>query len=91
MVRCGESGCSSDLGRSFKELKRNLAVRPIVHQQDRRIEAHIFVTFIAYYLHVTLKKPRPQLCPGPDARAGWTSSPPCRWWMSIRPPPTVAT
>lgn len=40
---------------AFKELKGELAVRPIHHQLDRRIEAHIFVSFLAYCLHATLR------------------------------------
>jgi len=39
----------------FKTLKDELAVRPIYHQRPDRIEAHIFVAFLAYCLHVTLK------------------------------------
>ena len=40
---------------AFKTLKDELAVRPIYHQLPARIEAHIFVAFLAYCLHVTLK------------------------------------
>jgi len=40
---------------AFKNLKDELAVRPIYHQLPARIEAHIFVAFLAYCLHVTLK------------------------------------
>jgi transposase len=32
----------------FKELKHDLAVRPIYHSSEKRIEAHIFVAFLAY-------------------------------------------
>jgi len=39
----------------FKELKHDLAVRPIYHSSEKRIEAHIFVAFLAYCLQVTLK------------------------------------
>jgi hypothetical protein len=39
----------------FKTLKGELAVRPIFHQRPDRVEAHIFVAFLAYCLHVTLK------------------------------------
>jgi DDE family transposase len=39
---------------AFKTLKDDLGLRPIYHQLERRIEAHIFVAFIAYCLHVTL-------------------------------------
>jgi len=40
---------------AFKTLKGDLAVRPICHQRPARIEAHIFVAFLAYCLHVTLR------------------------------------
>ena len=40
----------------FKELKNDLSIRPIYHQKDSRIEAHIFVAFQAYCLQVTLKQ-----------------------------------
>jgi transposase len=40
---------------AFKNLKDDLQLRPIYHQLEHRIEAHIFVAFIAYCLHVTLK------------------------------------
>ena len=47
--------------RTFKELKHDLAIRSIFHQREARIEAHIFVSFIAYCLLVTLKNlARPQ-------------------------------
>jgi transposase len=39
---------------TFKDLKGDLAVRPIYHQLERRIDAHIFIAFLAYCLHVTL-------------------------------------
>jgi len=39
---------------AFKELKCDLAVRPIHHQLEHRVEAHIFIAFLAYCLHVTL-------------------------------------
>ena len=40
---------------AFKNLKDDLQLRPICHQLQHRIEAHIFVAFIAYCLHVTLR------------------------------------
>ncbi len=42
-------------GQAFKEIKHDLAVRPIFHKTEARIEAHIFVAFLAYCLQVTLK------------------------------------
>lgn len=41
---------------AFKNLKGDLAIRPIHHRLEERIEAHIFVSFLAYCLHVTLGK-----------------------------------
>jgi hypothetical protein len=38
---------------AFKDLKDDLSLRPIHHQLERRIEAHIFISFLAYCLHVT--------------------------------------
>jgi transposase len=40
---------------AFKDLKGDLKVRPIWHQIEKRIEAHIFVSFLAYGLHTTLR------------------------------------
>jgi transposase len=45
----------TEVEQAFKELKNDLAVRPIYHQNESRIEAHIFVAFLAYCLQVTLK------------------------------------
>jgi hypothetical protein len=39
---------------AFRTLKGDLALRPLHHQRADRIEAHIFVAFLAYCLHVTL-------------------------------------
>ena len=59
----------TEIEQAFKELKHNLAIRPIFHQLEERIEAHIFVSFIAYCLLVTLKNlARPQ-APGLTPRA----------------------
>ena len=40
---------------AFKDLKSTLKIRPIFHSLEKRIEGHIFVTFLAYCLLVTLK------------------------------------
>ncbi len=40
---------------AFKNLKDDLQLRPIYHQLETRVEAHIFVAFLAYCLHVTLR------------------------------------
>src|SRR2546423_12346495 len=53
----------------FKELKGDLAIRPIYHQTDARIEAHIFVAFLAYCLQVTLKQRLRSLAPGLTPRS----------------------
>jgi hypothetical protein len=45
-----------------------LAIRPVFHQQERRIEAHIFIAFLAYALFVTLGRRLSALAPGLTAR-----------------------
>jgi hypothetical protein len=45
----------TEVEQAFKELKHDLAVRPIYHSSVQRIEAHIFVAFLAYCLQVSLK------------------------------------
>ena len=54
----------TEIEQAFKELKGDLAIRPIYHQCDHRIEAHIFVAFVAYSLQVTLKQRLHALAPG---------------------------
>ena len=53
----------------FKALKSDLAVRPIHHQRQQRVEAHIFVAFVAYCLMVTLKKRLQLHAPGLTPKA----------------------
>ncbi len=54
---------------AFKTLKGDLAIRPMHHQKEKRIEAHIFVAFLAYALHVTLRRRLHHLAPGLTPRA----------------------
>jgi transposase len=54
---------------AFKNLKDDLQLRPIYHQLEERIEAHIFVAFLAYCLHVTLRARLKPLAPGLTPRA----------------------
>ena len=54
---------------AFGNLKGDLALRPIYHQNEDRIEAHIFVAFMAYALHVTLSHRLRNLAPGLTPRA----------------------
>ena len=54
---------------AFKTLKDDLSLRPIYHQLEHRIEAHIFVAFIAYGLHVTLRARLKPLAAGLTPRA----------------------
>ena len=54
---------------AFKNLKGDLAIRPIFHQHEPRIEAHIFIAFLAYCLHVTLRRRLYALAPGLTPRS----------------------
>ena len=58
-----------EIEQAFKELKNDLSVRPIHHQLETRIEAHIFVAFLAYCLMVTLKQRLKALAPGLTPKA----------------------
>jgi transposase len=58
-----------EVEQAFKELKNDLSVRPIYHQLEHRIEAHIFIAFMAYCLQVTLKQYTKALAPGLTPRA----------------------
>jgi transposase len=58
-----------EVEQAFKEIKGDLLVRPIHHQKDERVEAHIFVAFQAYCLNVTLKQRLKLLAPGLTPRA----------------------
>jgi Transposase DDE domain len=54
---------------AFKNLKGDLAIRPIFHQKQKRVEAHIFMSFLAYCLHVTLGQRLRTLAPGLTPRS----------------------
>src|SRR5438046_509438 len=54
---------------AFKCLKSDLGVRPIHHQLERRVEAHILVAFLAYFLTVTLRHRLRVHAPGLTPRA----------------------
>jgi hypothetical protein len=54
---------------AFKNLRGDLAIRPIFHQKENRVEAHIFVSFLAYCLHVKLGQPLRWLAPGLTTRS----------------------
>src|SRR5688500_3432807 len=55
---------------SFRALKSELSIRPLFHQKEPRVKAHVMVAFLGYALWVTLKhllKRRPALVPQPSA------------------------
>jgi transposase len=59
----------TEIEAAFKNLKDDLQLRPIYHQLEHRIEAHIFVAFLAYCLHVTLRARLKPLAGGLTPRA----------------------
>jgi Transposase DDE domain len=77
----------TEIEQAFKELKGDLAIRPIYHQTDERIEAHIFVAFIAYCLQVTLKHRLKSLAPGLTPRAALEKLAPMQM-VDVRVPTT---
>lgn len=46
----------SDAEAAFRTLKQDLSIRPIHHQLERRVEAHVLVCFIAYAMYRTLDR-----------------------------------
>ena len=59
----------TEIEQAFKEIKQDLSLRPLYHQKDNRIEAHIFVSFLSYCLQVTLKQRAKAKAPGLTPRA----------------------
>ena len=53
---------------AFRTLKNDLAIRPIFHQLESRIEAHVFVACLAYGLYITLTRHLAAQAPGLTAR-----------------------
>jgi hypothetical protein len=49
---------------AFRTLKGDLGLRPIFHQKAERIEAHLFVAFLAYCLSITLRQKLKAQAPG---------------------------
>ena len=52
----------------FRSFKNDLGIRPIYHQLGSRVDAHIFVCFMAYCLYATLKQWLKPLAPGITSR-----------------------
>ena len=59
----------TEIEAAFKTLKSDLQLRPIRHHLQQRIEAHILVCFLAYCLHVSLRKRLQAHAPGLTPRA----------------------
>jgi transposase len=53
----------------FRNLKSDLAIRPVHHQKEPRVESHIFLSFLAYCLYTTLQQRLRVLAPGLTSRA----------------------
>lgn len=49
---------------AFREMKHDLDLRPVYHQLDDRIEAHIFTSFMAFCLLTTLRAMAREHAPG---------------------------
>ena len=59
----------SEAEAAFRALKSELAIRPLFHQKEPRVKAHVLVAFLGYALWVTLKhrlKRRPAIVPEPS-------------------------
>ena len=58
-----------EVKQAFKTLKGDLAIRPVFHQNAARIEALIFIAFLAFSLHATLRQRLRAFAPGLAPRA----------------------
>ena len=54
----------AEIEAAFKNLKGDLRIRPVFHRKESRVEAHIFVAFLSYCLHVTLRRKLHASAPG---------------------------
>lgn len=54
---------------AFKSMKSDLGLRPIYHQLEHRVDAHILIAFLAYCLTVTLKHRLQACAPGLTSKA----------------------
>lgn len=45
----------TELGSVFRSLKTDLGLRPVLHQTDRRVEGHLFISVLAYHFVHTLR------------------------------------
>lgn len=54
---------------SFKELKSDLSIRPVHHQLEGRVDAHIFIAFLGYCLQTTLRQKLRTSAPGLTSQA----------------------
>ena len=54
---------------AFKTLEGDHAIRPVFHHDEKRIEAHIVIAFLAYRLQITLTRRLHALAPGLTARS----------------------
>ena len=54
---------------AVRNLKGDLAIRPVFHKDEKRIEAHIFIAFLAYCMQITLTRRLHALAPGLTARS----------------------
>ena len=54
---------------ALQESERRSGDSPVFHQEERRIEAHIFIAFLAYCLQITLQRRLHALAPGLTARS----------------------
>ena len=59
----------TEIEAAFKTLKSDLQLRPVRHHLELRIEAHILVCFLAYWLSVSLRKRLQAHAPGLTPRA----------------------
>ena len=66
---CGRGGVQEPQEPAPAKAGGDLAIRPVFHQLEARVEAHVFIAFLAYCLHVTLARRLHALAPGLTPRS----------------------
>src|SRR5437660_12702795 len=66
---CGRGGVQESQKPAPAKAGGDLAIRPVFHQLEARVEAHVFIAFMAYCLHVTLARRLHALAPGLTPRS----------------------
>ena len=73
----------SEVERAFRQLKDVIEMRPIYHQTDRRVQAHLFVAALAFLVDRALEKKLKSAGLDLSSQKPGRSCVRLGWWRSI--------